>query len=111
MVGIMQNAVDAVLDGHFLIARFDVNIAGSPFQRVKDGGIHQLDDRRDIRIRGRQLVDGERLVAETRWSPEALTALDQVPGLALPRTQTAIAAALVAFRREAGIREDLAAAL
>src|ERR1039458_7339939 len=60
--GIVQHAVDAVLDGHFLVARFDVNIAGSPFQGVKDGGVDQLDDGGDIRIRGRQLVDGEGLV-------------------------------------------------
>src|ERR1035437_3240098 len=60
--GIVKHAIDAVLDGHFLIARFDVNIAGAPFQSVEYRGIDQLDDRRDIRIRGGQLVDGECLV-------------------------------------------------
>ena len=48
--GVMQHTIDAVLDGHFLVARFDVNIAGAPFERVEDGGIHQLDDRRDVAI-------------------------------------------------------------
>ncbi len=46
----MQHAVDAVLDGDFLVARFDVDIAGAPFERVEDGGIDQLDDGRDIAI-------------------------------------------------------------
>ena len=58
----MQDAVNAVLDGHFLIAGFDVNIAGPPLERVEDGGVHQLDHRRDIGIARRQPVDGQRLV-------------------------------------------------
>ena len=57
----MQHAVNAVLDGHFLVARFDVDIAGAPLQRVEDGGVHQLDHRRDVAVGG-QLVDGERFV-------------------------------------------------
>ncbi len=61
--GVVQHAVDAVLDGHFLIARFDVDIARAPFERVEDGGVDQLDDRRDVAIGGGELVDGERLVA------------------------------------------------
>ena len=60
--GVVQHAVDAVLDGHFLVARFDVDIAGAPLERVEDGGVHQLDDRRDVGIGGGQLVDGERFV-------------------------------------------------
>ena len=60
--GVVQHAVDAVLDGDFLVARFDVNIAGAPFERVEDGGIHQLDHRRDVGVGGGQLVDGERFV-------------------------------------------------
>ena len=58
----MQDAVNPVLDGHFLIAGFDVNIAGAPLQRVEDGGVHQLDHRRDIGIARRQAVDRQRLV-------------------------------------------------
>ena len=58
----MQDAIDAVLDGHFLVARFDVNIGGAAFEGVEDGGIDQLDDGRDIGIGGGQLVDGEGLV-------------------------------------------------
>ncbi len=57
----MQHAINTILDGHFLIARLDVNVAGAPFQRVKDGGVHQLDHRRDVAVGG-QLVDGERFV-------------------------------------------------
>jgi hypothetical protein len=33
-----------------------------PLQRVEDGGVDQLDDRRDVRVRRRELVDRERLV-------------------------------------------------
>ncbi len=58
----MQHAVDAVLDGHFLVARFDVNVAGAALERVEDGGIDQLDDRRDVAVGGGELVDGERFV-------------------------------------------------
>ena len=59
--GVVQHSVDAVLDGYFLVARFDVNVAGAPLQRVEDGGIDQLDDRRDVAIDRGELVDGERL--------------------------------------------------
>ena len=48
--GVVQHAVDAVLDGDFLVARLDVNVAGPPLQRVEDRGVHQLDDRRDVAI-------------------------------------------------------------
>ena len=60
--GVVQHAVDAVLDGHFLVARFDVDIAGAPFERVEDRGVHQLDNRRDVAVGGGQLVDRERFV-------------------------------------------------
>ena len=60
--GVVQHAVDAVLDDHFLIAGLDVDIAGAPFERVEDGGIDQLDDRRDVAVTGREAVDGERFV-------------------------------------------------
>ncbi len=58
----MKHAVNAVLDGHFLVASLDVNIAGAPLQGIKDGGVHQLDDRRDIRIGRGEPVDGQRLI-------------------------------------------------
>jgi hypothetical protein len=51
--GVLQNTVNAVFDGQLLIARFDVNIAGAPFEGVEDGGIHQLDDGRDVGFRRR----------------------------------------------------------
>ena len=59
--GVMQHAVNAVLDGHFLIARLDVDVAGAPLERVEDGGVDKLDHRRDGAIGG-ELVDGESLV-------------------------------------------------
>lgn len=60
--GIVQHAVDAVLDYHFGVARLDVNVQGAPLERVEDGGIHQLDDRRNFGILRRQLLNRERLV-------------------------------------------------
>ena len=60
--GILQHTVDAVLDGDFLVARFDVNIARPPLQRIEDGGIHQLDDRRDVAFARGQLVDRKSFV-------------------------------------------------
>ena len=60
--GVVQHAVDAVLDGDFLVARLDVNITGAAFQRAEDRRVDQLDDRRDIAVGGGQLVDRERLV-------------------------------------------------
>ncbi len=58
----MQHAVDAVLDGHFLVPRFDVDIARPALQRIEDGGVDQLDDGRDIAVGRRQPVDGQSLV-------------------------------------------------
>ena len=59
--GVLQHAVNAVLDGDFLVARFNVNVRGAPFERVEQGGVHQLDHRGDVAI-GTQLLDRERLV-------------------------------------------------
>ena len=58
----MEDAVDAVLDGDFLVAGFDVDIGGAAFERVEDGGVDQLDDRRDVVIDGGELVDGKGFV-------------------------------------------------
>ena len=60
--GVVEHAVDAVLDGDFLVARFDVDIAGAAFEGVEDGGVDQLDDRRDVAVAGGELVDGEGFV-------------------------------------------------
>ncbi len=57
--GVLQHTVDAVLDGEFLVACFDVNVAGAPFESVEDGGVDQLDDGRDIALVGSQAVDGK----------------------------------------------------
>ena len=60
--GVVQHAVDAVLDGDFLVARFDVDVARAPLERVEDGRVDQLDDRRDVAVGGREAVDRQRLV-------------------------------------------------
>ena len=59
--GMLQHAVDAVLDDHRLVARLDVNIAGAPLQGGEDGGVDQADDGADVGF-GRQLVDRDGLV-------------------------------------------------
>ncbi len=59
--GLLQHAVDAVLDDHGVVARLDVNIAGAPLQGGKDGGVHQADDGADVGL-GRQLLDRDGLV-------------------------------------------------
>jgi hypothetical protein len=58
----VQDAVDAVLDGDFLIAGLDVDIGGAALEGVEDGGIEQLDDGGDVAVGGGELVDGEGLV-------------------------------------------------
>ena len=60
--GVVEDAVDAVLDDDFLIARFDVDVAGAAFEGVEDGGIDQLDDGRDVAVDGGEPVDGEGFV-------------------------------------------------
>ena len=60
--GVMQDAVNAVFDGDFLIPRLDMNVAGSPFQGIEDGGIDQLDDRGDVVVGRGKLIDGEGFV-------------------------------------------------
>ena len=57
--GVVEHAVDAVFDDDFLIARFDVDIAGAAFEGVKDGGIDELDDRRDVAVTGGKFIDGK----------------------------------------------------
>ena len=56
--GVVQHAIDAVLDGYFLVSRFNVNVTGAAFERVEDRSIHQLDDRRDVAIGRREPVYG-----------------------------------------------------
>src|SRR5260370_548561 len=48
--GVVQDAVDAVLDGYFLVARFDVDVTGAALEGVEDRGIDQFDDGRDVAV-------------------------------------------------------------
>ena len=59
--GLLQHAVDAVLDDHRVVARLDVNIAGAPLQRGEDGGVDQANDRALIGL-ARQLLDRDGFV-------------------------------------------------
>ena len=58
---LLQHAVNAVLDDHRIVARFDVNVTGAPLQGGEDGRVHQADDGTDVGFR-RQLLDGDGLV-------------------------------------------------
>src|SRR5690348_4334426 len=73
--GLLQHAVNAVLDVHRVVASFDVNVAGPPLQRGEDGGVHQANDGTDVAFGG-QPLDGDSLVA-------ALIFADHVQGEAL----------------------------
>ena len=42
--GVLQYAVNAVLDDHFGVARFDVDVARSAFEGGEDYGVHQTND-------------------------------------------------------------------
>src|SRR5262249_22035079 len=45
--GVLQDAVNAVLDRHFRVARFDVNIARAPLEGGKDDGFYKANNRAD----------------------------------------------------------------
>ncbi len=42
--GVLQHAVDAVLDHHIVVFRLDVDVAGAALERIENGGIDQPDD-------------------------------------------------------------------
>ena len=60
--GVGEDAVDAVLDGHFLVAGLDMNIRRAAFESVKDGGVDQLDDGGNVVVLAGHFVDRQRLV-------------------------------------------------
>src|SRR5215472_7684395 len=60
--GMLQNAVDAVLDRNFGVSRFDVNVTGAPLESGEDDRF----DEADYGARGgvtRQAIAGNRLFA------------------------------------------------
>ena len=59
--GLVEHAVDAVLDDDFVVAGLDVNVRGPALDGVEDDGVDQLDDRRRFLLRDR--VDRQRLFA------------------------------------------------
>ena len=60
--GVLQHAVDAVLDGDFGVAGFDVNVTGAAFQSGENDGFHEPHNRADGGI-ARQAVAGDGLFA------------------------------------------------
>ena len=63
----LEDAVDAVLHVDRIVARFDVDVAGTALNRGIDGRIDEPDDRAGI---GRQLVDGQLFVAGLVFAKE-----------------------------------------
>ena len=63
-----QRAVDAVLHTDFGVARFNVNIAGSPLERREDDRVDQADDRAGFFLR--DLFDRDRFVAALIFTNE-----------------------------------------
>src|SRR6266849_142506 len=60
--GVGEDAVNAELDDHRIVAGLDVDVAGSPLERGEDRRSDQADDRAHVARRRRQLVDGDSLV-------------------------------------------------
>ena len=54
--GVLQHTVNAVLDGDFLVAGFDVDVAGSTFEGGEDDGFDQADDRVDGGVAGKAIT-------------------------------------------------------
>ena len=46
--GLLQHAVDAVLDVHRIVVAFDVNVGGAALERGEDGGVDQANDGADV---------------------------------------------------------------
>src|ERR1700733_4121104 len=60
--GVLQDAVNAVLDDHFGVARFDVNVTGAALEGGEDYGVNQAHDGADTGI-ARELVHRNVFVA------------------------------------------------
>ena len=75
--GLLQHAINAVLDDHRIVARLNMNVAGAPLQGGENGGIHQADDGTHLAV-GSQPLDGNILVA-------TLIFADHVEGESLAR--------------------------
>src|SRR5713101_1093806 len=59
---VLQHAIDAVLDGNFRVARFNVDVAGAALEGSEDNGLDEADHRTGGTL-ARQPVAGNRLVA------------------------------------------------
>ena len=64
---LIQRAVDAVLDLHFGVARFDVNVGGARLHRVVNDRVDQLDDWRHLAV-GRQAIEVKHFLALFRFA-------------------------------------------
>ena len=60
--GLCEHAVNAELNAHRIVTRFNVDITGAPLQRSEDGRVHEPDDGTDVAGSGGQFVDGNRFI-------------------------------------------------
>ena len=60
--GVLQHAVDAVLDGDFCVTRFDVDVTGAALECGEDDGLHEAHHGAGGAIAS-QAVAGNRLFA------------------------------------------------
>ena len=60
--GVLQDAVDAVLDDDFSVARFDVDVTGAALEGSENHGVHETDNGTDAGV-ARQFVHGDVFVA------------------------------------------------
>ena len=56
--GLLQHAVDAVLDEERVVEGFEVDIGSAALERGEDGGVDEADDGGDVVVRG-ELLDGD----------------------------------------------------
>ena len=64
----VQRAVNPILDAHFRISGFNVNITRAPLECRKDDGVQQPDDR--ARLFLRDLLDGDRFLTSVIFTDQ-----------------------------------------
>ena len=61
--GVLEDAVNAVLDGDFGVASFDVNVTSAAFERGENDGFDEANDRADGGVAAGEAVAGDGLFA------------------------------------------------
>src|SRR5207344_481353 len=61
--GVLEDAVNAVLDGDFRVAGFNVDVTSAAFERGEDDGFDEANDRADGGVAACEAVAGDGLFA------------------------------------------------